>query len=331
MRILLVKLRHIGDALLMTPTVQALKDSFPDSEIDVVVRKGTEGILSGCPSINKIYTTASPEKSKRSGSSFWKDLQLLETIRRGKYDLAVEMGNNDRGRTIVGLSGAKKRCANTHVYQIARPWKWLMTHLGNSEWSIIHRAQADFLNVKDFLELPMQEPGTLIFERSATTAPPFALAPDKPLVIFHPGTRWQRKRWNESHWAIFGASLISQNHQIVISVGPDPEEIALGERLTQAIGAGCTSTAGKIQWQQLAWLLYQARLFVGVDTAAMHLAAATGCPTVALFGPDSDARNWAPWKTQHQIVRFKSDEVSTLQEVERMAAHFLALSKSPSA
>ena len=324
MRILLVKLRHIGDSLLLTPTVKAVKDAYPDAQIDVVVRAGTESILKGCPSIHKIYTTASPEKSKRSGASFLNDLRLLAAIRGEKYDLAVEMGNNDRGRTIVGLSGAKKRCANTHVYQIAWPWKWLMTHLGNSEWSIIHRAQADFLNVKDFLELPQQEPGPLIFERSATTAPPFALAPDKPLVIFHPGTRWQRKRWNENHWISLGTALIAQNHQIVISVGPDPEEIALGQRLVQAIGPGCISTEGKTQWNHLAWLLYQARLFVGVDTAAMHLAAATGTPTVALFGPDSDARNWSPWKTPHRLIHFNSDEASTLQEVMAATAGFLA-------
>jgi heptosyltransferase-3 len=86
-----------------------------------------------------------------------------------------------------------------------------------------------------------------------------------------------------------------------------------------------------MQWQHLAWLLYEGRLFVGVDTAAMHLAAATGCPTVALFGPDSNAGNWGPWKTQHQIVHFKSDEVSALHEVESAAARFLALPTPTSA
>lgn len=324
MRLLLVKLRHIGDSLLMTPTVQAVKDAYPEAQIDVVVRAGTESILQGCPSINKIYTTASPEKSKRSGTSLWNDLRLLATIRSEKYDLAVELGNNDRGRTIVGLSGAKKRGANSHVYQIGLPWKWLMTHLGQSDWSIIHRAVADFLNVKDFLELPQQEPGPQIFEKSETHAPPLAIVPDKPLVILHPGTRWQRKRWNENHWASLGTALIAQNHQIIISVGPDSEEIALGQRLVQAIGPGCISTEGKTQWHHLAWLLYHARLFVGVDTAAMHLAAATGTPTVALFGPDSDARNWSPWKTPHRLIHFNSDEVSTLQEVLTAAKSFPA-------
>jgi len=331
MRLLLVKLRHIGDALLLTSTVRAVKEAYPEAQIDVVVRAGTESILRGCPDIDKIYTTASPEKSKRSGLSFVHALRLQAALRRERYDVAVDLGNNDRGRTIVGLSGARKRCANSHVYQIKWPWKQLLTDLGHSDWSNIHRVQADFLNVKDFIDLPQLEPGPLIFEKSCTSPPPLPLSPGKPLIIFHPGTRWQRKRWTDAHWIHLGRSLIAQNHQLIISVGPDAEEVALGERLAQAIGEGCTSTAGKIQWQHLAWLLYEARLFVGVDTAAMHLAAATGCPTVALFGPDSDVKNWAPWKTQHQIVRFKSDEIAALHEVESAAACLLARPSSPSA
>jgi lipopolysaccharide heptosyltransferase III len=325
MRVLLVKLRHIGDALLMTPTIQALKDASPGGQIDVVVRQGTESILSGCSAINKIYITASPEKSRRSRMSWLDDLRMLAEIRAEKYDLAIELGNNQRGRTLVALSGAKKRCANARVYQIGWPWRQLLTHLGQSDWSIIHRAAADLLNVKDFIELPQQEPGPLIFENGSAIAPSLAFSPEKPLVIFHPGTRWRRKLWSECHWASLGASLISQNFQIIISVGPDQGEVDLGQRLVEAIGPGCTSTAGKTQWCHLAWLLYHARLFVGVDTAAMHLAAATGCPTVALFGPDSDARNWSPWKTPCQIVRFRADEVRALQEVQTAVSGFLAV------
>lgn len=330
MRILLVKLRHIGDALLMTPAVQAVKDAYPDAQIDVIVRAGTESILSGCPCINKIYTTASPDKSKRSGGVLWKDLQMLAAIRREKYDVAIDLGNNDRGRIIVSLSGAKKRCANSHLYPIGWPWKFLLTHLGQSEWSIIHRAQADFLNIKDFLELPQEEPGPQIFEKSHAIEPALALSPEKPLVIFHPGTRWRRKRWSDDHWVSLGRSLISQNYQIIISVGPDPEEVALGQQLVQSIGPGCTSTEGKTQWHHLAWLLYHAKLFVGVDTAAMHLSAATGTPTVALFGPDSDARNWSPWKTPNRVIHFNSDEANTLQEVLTAAEGFLAPSSQKS-
>lgn len=331
MRLLLVKLRHIGDSLLLTPTVRAVKEAYPEAQIDVLVRAGTEGILRGSPDIRKIYITASPEKSKRSVWSFVDAIRLQAAVRSECYDVAVDLGNNDRGRTIVGLSGAKMRCANSHLYQVKWPWTQLLTDLGYSNWSAIHRVEADFLNVKDFIDLPQEQPGPLVFDRALSSPPPFPLSTDKPLVVFHPVTRWQRKRWSDDHWIALGRSLIAQNHQLVISVGPDPDEVAQGERLTQAIGAGSMSTAGKMNWKHLAWLLYQARLFVGVDTAAMHLAAATGCPTVALFGPDSNTQNWAPWKTPHQIIRFKSDELSAFHEVENAAAHFLALPRSPDA
>lgn len=331
MRLLLVKLRHIGDSLLLTPTVRAVKEAYPEAQIDVLVRAGTEGILKGCSDIRKIYITASPEKSKRSVWSFVDAIRLQAEVRSERYDVAVDLGNNDRGRTIVGLSGAKMRCANSYLYPIKWLWRQLLTDIGCSDWSVIHRVQADFLNVKDFIDLPQQEPGPLIFEKSCTSRPPISLVPGKPLVVFHPVTRWQRKRWTDAHWISLGKALIAQNYQLIISVGPDPEEIAQGERLTQGIGPECLSTAGKLHWRHLAWLLYEARVFVGVDTAAMHLAAATGCPTVALFGPDSNVGNWGPWKTPSQVVRFKSDEISALHEVESAVARFLALPTSASA
>jgi heptosyltransferase III len=325
MQILLVKLRHIGDALLMTPVIRALREAHTGCEIDVVVRRGTEGILSGCTDIRTIHTTASAEKSMRGSSTLWQDLRLLADIRSARYDVAIDLGNNDRGRTIVGLSGARRRCANSSVYPIHWPWKMLLTHLGGSQWSYIHRAEADFLNVADFVSLPQYSPGPLVFEPQRATAPPgFSLSTGRPHVLFHPGTRWRRKRWPETHWIALGRSLIEQNYQIVISVSPDQEEVELGDLLTCAIGPQqCVSTAGKLQWQHLAWLLLQARLFVGVDTAAMHLAAAMRRPTVALFGPDSDVRNWSPWQTPHEIIRFNADEPGSLRQALAAAQSFL--------
>ena len=69
MRILFTKLRHIGDNLLVTPIIVATKRKYPDAQIWVAVRRSTEGILAGCPEIDRILTTARPEEAKRS----WRD------------------------------------------------------------------------------------------------------------------------------------------------------------------------------------------------------------------------------------------------------------------
>ncbi len=111
----------------------------------------------------------------------------------------------------------------------------------------------------------------------------------------------------EERWIELGRSLNTENFQVIISAGPDSEEVELGRRLMAAIGAGSVSTEGRLSWAQLAWLLYQASLFVGVDTAAMHLAAACQVPVVALFGP-TDEREWGPWQAQHELVAPPGDE-----------------------
>lgn len=323
MRILLVKLRHIGDALITTSVVQCIKDAYPDSEISLVIRKGTEGILQGCPQIDHLLTTAAAEQDRRLWKDLLKDFRLLRRLRRTRFDFAIDLGNNDRGRTLVGLSGAKQRCVNHSVYQIKWPWKLLTNQIGTSFWRPVHRVDADYLNVSDFIDLSRTTPGPLIFQKDKTVRPVIELSLDSPWVVIHPGTRWNRKRWNEAYWIELGKLIISHGIHVVVSAGPDPEDIGLGDRLVKALGSSSVSTAGNLTWPHLAWLLCHASFFVGVDTAAMHLAAAMGCPTVALFGPDSNADNWRPWQVPYELIRFAPYDDHSLHKAKESVRQYI--------
>lgn len=323
MRILLVKLRHIGDALITTSVVQCIKDAYPDSEISLVIRKGTEGILQGCPQIDHLLTTAAAEQDRRRSKDIMNDLRLLRRLHGMRFDFAIDLGNNDRGRTLVGLSGATKRCVNHSVYQIKWPWKLLTNQIGTSNWRPVHRVEADFLNVADFIDLSRTTPGPLIFQKEKALRPVIELPPGTSWVVIHPGTRWSRKRWDEDYWIELGKSIMSHGIHVVVSVGPDAEEIGLGDRLVKALGTGSVSTCGKLTWPNLAWLLCNAAFFVGVDTAAMHLAAAMGCPTVALFGPDSNADNWHPWQVPYELIRFAPDDDHSLHKAKEAVRQYI--------
>ena len=89
---------------------------------------------------------------------------------------------------------------------------------------------------------------------------------------------------------------------IVLSCGPGKEEVAEARALCDNLGPQMTTTAGRASWSQLASLLHRATFFIGVDTAAMHLAASTGCPTVCLFGP-SPVFEYHPWKVKYWLLR----------------------------
>jgi hypothetical protein len=107
LRLLFVKLRHIGDALLLTPTLAAVKKAIPRAEIWVVVRRGSEGILAGCPHIDVLRTAMIPEHGAARDAHRGNDAGLLRELRGAHFEHAFELGGGDRGRWLVALSGAR--------------------------------------------------------------------------------------------------------------------------------------------------------------------------------------------------------------------------------
>lgn len=312
MRLLFIKLRHIGDALIMTPTLMATRRRFPDAEIWVVVRQGCEGILAGCPAIDRLLTAAPAEKWNRDLNSLGSEIRLVATLRRQSFDYAFELGDSSRGRWLVWLSGAKKIATDGSLRPL-NPWwrrRFTLLEMPVAERKQSHRARKDFLVASRLLSLGDEVPPLCFVRERTEDWGGSAVCP--PFVVFHPGTRWLRKRWVVAHWVELGRWLAGSGFQIVISAGPDDDEVALAKQLETAIGAGTVSTAGRANWRQLAGLLYRARLFVGVDTAAMHLAAACQCPTVAIFGPSHEAY-WRPWRVPHVLVGPPADIVGQMR------------------
>lgn len=299
MRILLVKLKNIGDSLLLTPTAVGVKSNYPDSEIHVVVRRGCEGILSGCGAIDFIHTSAKPGAKKMVFVELFRDLILIKKLRKLRFDYAFELGHGDRGRFIVGMSGARNRCVNVYARPLNKFWRNFFNKQATINWSNFHQVEMDYQTVNYFLNLPEDIP-SLCFEKER------AVCWDKgsvliDFVVLHPTARWKRKMLQVEKWVDVCRWLLTRVQNIVLSTGPESDEIQYGIKLKERFGNRILMTNGKTTWGQLAWLLYRARLFVGVDTAAMHLAAACGCPIVAVFGPTS-TREWRPWKVEHELV-----------------------------
>lgn len=318
MRLLFIKLKHIGDSLLLTPTLTAVRTKYPQAHIWGVVRRGCEGILQGCPALDRILTSAEPEAKRRTALNRVEDLRVLHELRRQKFDYAFELSDGDRGRFFAWLSGAKTRCANVALQPLSWWWRSKFNAQSHQVWMSGHRVEKDFHAVDEFLPLGPEIP-PLVFARERTEPwPPAEAMPD--FAVIHPGTRWIRKRWPQEKWIELGRELLHLTPRLIVSAGPESEEIALAGRIVKALGSSALSTEGGLSWAQLAGLLYRARLFIGVDTAAMHLAAACQCPTVAIFGPSVEAQ-WRPWRVPHRIVRRgdateKMDEETMIQRVQ---------------
>lgn len=299
MRVLFVKLKNIGDSLLLTPTLSALRNSYPDCEIHVLVRKSCEQILTGCSAINYIYTSASPESNARSLSQAIDDLKLIKRLRKLNFDYAFELGWGDRGRFFVGFSKAKIRSTNIFAKPLNLWWQQFFNKAISVDWRKLHRAEIDFYNVNEVL--PLKEPvPPLVFEKEKTISWS-GIGELNNFALIHPTARWKRKIWQIEKWTVVANWALENFNGLVISTGPEPDEINFAKKLNESIGNKAILTEGKTTWQQLAWLLYQAKIFIGVDTAAMHLAAACQCPTVAIFGPTS-IQEWHPWRVEYELV-----------------------------
>lgn len=304
-KILLVKLGHLGDTLLLTPTLRFLKHKFPDARLDVMVRSGCEVLLRGNPDVAEILPVGSPEKQNRSLA---KELsESSRALRRialsSRYDFAFDLSNSDRAKFWVALSRARVRGIN----QMPPVTGWrarLFTGFTHFNWGKEHQVLRDFRTVADLVE-PSAQPGPLCFHPQADETElrvklPW-LADLGEFVIIHATSRWPFKEWLPERWAAVADALKQRGLNVVFSCGPGERELNLVKSIQSQAKEQHFSTDGQISLHELGWLLGRAQLFLGVDTVAMHLAAAMQTPTVALFGPSSEW-SWRPWQCPHELA-----------------------------
>lgn len=301
MRILFTKLRHIGDNLLVTPIIVATKQKYPDAEIWMAVRRGTEGILAGCSEIDRIVVTSRPEESNRSLRDSVDAITAFFRIAGTRFDYAFELGNNDRGRMLVAASMATLRGTHRGNPGLNSFWSRIFTDIVETDRSAIHQVEMDYIVPKQVLGLA-EEPPALRFETSAARPWTGSFDPEKrDFAVLHAATRWKSKAWPLERWKKALERILEFTPRVIVSCGPGEVELAESNLLCKGFGDRVITTGGKTSWAQLAWLLQRARYYVGVDTAAMHLAAAMQCPVVALFGQTIPGQ-YGPWKCPHVMV-----------------------------
>jgi heptosyltransferase-3 len=299
MRILLIKPKQIGDSLILTPTITAIKTAYPEAEIWVLVRRGCDGILAGCPAITKILTLAGVEKGDRRAGDLWRQVKVALKLWSVNFDYVFELGDGHRARLFARLSRTKRRYSVKTASALKPSERRKFTGVSTFDWETCHRVEKDFYSVSEFLPLPKP-------------IPPMAFEPaffrvwegGKTLTDFcvvQIGSRQGYNRWRREGWRKVCRAMLKRFENIVISCGPVPHEREEAAWLQKDLGLRAINTNGQTTWSEMAWLLGKAKLYVGPNTAAMHLAAACHCPVVALFGPSIEDY-WYPWEVPYRIV-----------------------------
>ncbi len=110
-KILVIKFKHIGDVLLMVPTIRALRERFPKAHIACLINKGTKEMLTGNPLIDEILTLDRSIKKLPRVRKIIESLKWAKNIRDKRFDLVVDLGEGDRGAVISFVSGSKIRAS----------------------------------------------------------------------------------------------------------------------------------------------------------------------------------------------------------------------------
>jgi heptosyltransferase-3 len=299
MRILFVKPKHIGDSLILTPTIAATKQMYPEAEIWVIVRRGCEGILKGCPQINQILTITEVDRQERSPVSIWQELKTRSFLLERHVDFLFELGDGHRARGLTLFTRAARKYSVKPSTEFSEFWNAQFDGVSSFDWESCHRVEKDFYSVQQFLPIKKPIP-PMVFDRSRVEPWPKATTLGR-FALMQVASRQRINRWRLKGWIETGRYLLDSVGHLILCTGPDAEETEIAEEIRLELGDRVICTLGRTTWPQMAGLLYRADLLVTLNTATMHLAAACQCPTVAIFGPSIE-EHWRPWQSPHEIV-----------------------------
>ena len=287
-KILLIATRQIGDVLLITPLLRALRQAYPEAIIDVVVYAGKGAILVGNPDYNTLISVA-------EHPNFSQYVRLLRRIFR-HYDLAISTLPGDRP-LLYTLLAAPKRVAIVPPARWQDAWKRLIvqewTELdNNTTHTVIQNLRlADALDIQRCYEVvvPQDNQATDKLNRLL----PFRWQ-SETFAVLHLLPMWHYKRWTLNGWRALAHYLTQSGLPIVLTGGGDEQELDYLQQAMSKMPDTAINLAGELNFAEVARLISAAKVYIGPDTCVTHLAAATGTPTIALYGPTNPLK-WAPW------------------------------------
>lgn len=274
-RVLVVTMRRLGDVLLTTPLVRALRRGLPGARIDMLVFCGTEGILAGNPDIDRII--AIPERPSAAETA-----KLIFQLWR-RYDVAISTQTGDRPTLLAAIAG-KFRVGL--VPENKSLWKSLMLNRSVTTDSELHRV-LELLRLA--ATLGIDERPDIVLPRQASQ-----LAPRSGYAVLHANPMHRIRRWTDAGWRALAEALTLRGLAVVVTGGPVQAEKEYLDRVWNPVRPPVERMDGRLEWGELAQLLSAAAVYVGPDTSMTHLAAAAGCPTVAIYGPASP-HGMGPW------------------------------------
>jgi len=293
-KILLIKLRGIGDVILSTVVLDNIKTNFPTASIDYLTEKPSEQLLEGLPQINKVLLF--------NNEDFWGRLKLVQEIRKHKYDLIFDFYSNPFTAQLTFLSGAKYRAGfpykgRKYAYNLFGPKERGVYHAADLHLEFLKRIELKVYsnNLHCDINSESQEFAKSFFENN--------FHQDVFVVGISPSGGWPSKKCDPIKFAEIADEVVKQfDAKILIVWGPEDEKESdkiISLMKNKAVKAPPTNI------QQMAALISNCKLLIANDSGPMHISTAVGTPTLSLHGP-TNPKLQGPYGEKHEWIN-KSD------------------------
>jgi len=308
-KILLIRLRLIGDVVFTTPAVAALRERFPDAHISYLVEAAAEPVVRHNPHLDRVVVAERPRGLRR----LLYDVSLATRLRREAFDVVIDFHGGPRSAWLTRASGASRRIGyalpgRAWAYTEMLPWTRSLVpprHSVENQWDLLRPLgitpdAAAHIPVERMQDAAAAES---VDRRLHAAGVPAGAA----IIVMHVSAGNLFRRWPADHFAKVAATLAraQPSRRIIISSGPSERDaadtIAASAQALEPDARDRIVRCGEFDLLELRALVARAALYIGGDSGPLHIAATTMVPIVALFGPTLPQRSM-PWRTAPAVA-----------------------------
>ena len=281
-RILVVSVNWLGDAILMTPALKALKQKFPSSYIGIMCVKRVSGVFEDNPYIDEVIIF----DEKTSHKDVWTKISFVKLLKKKKFDTAFFVHRSFTKAFVCFLSGIKNRIGYKRFKNVFIVNKRIMP----LDASI--KRQDYYLNLFEKMGIVIESRYPEFFvpnEKYEKVSSQLKQMPEQYdyVVGINPSANWKLKRWPQSCFAQLCDLLIKNLNCVIIFIGAEKDNYIV-ESVRGRMNENSYNFCGKTDLKDLGALIKHMDLFISNDSGPAHLSASLGINTLAIFGPTSD-------------------------------------------
>jgi predicted lipopolysaccharide heptosyltransferase III len=301
MRILLVRLRLIGDVVFTTPLIRALRRRYPTAHLSYLVEEAAAPVLRGNPHLDELIVIP-----KRSGVARMRDdLTLARQVRRGRYDVAIDLHGGPRSAWLTRATGAPTRIGYTirgrswmYTHVVPRAADLAPRHSVRNQWDLLAPLGIDGCDpAGDALEMP-EDPAAR--ERVDRRLAALGVLTNERIAVIHVSAGNPFRRWPAESFSRLASDLARRDPQRWVFLTSGPSDHRAAAAIVEAARLEAGAAGGRIREEdfdlaELHALAGRAAVYIGGDSGPLHIASTTRTPIVALLGPTLAERS-RPWR-----------------------------------